>query len=222
MSFEKLDDPALVLPRVGDVHGTFSRLGFAGHSAKRVQFYRQFVPLFDGGVPAQFVSRRISHISMVILLDDAQERGRLWIKYGYPERYRKGKKIIEGFKPLISEETYFTVNLHPDRELREFEKSMAHVIECVKTKRIDCDFDVDSETGVVKKTFPPWEAVVMAIQQTFASPRVRMTGDWWIGPEDNEKQPELDLRRVRPVGKYARLPNFDRRRDIRRLVRRPV
>jgi len=227
MNWESLDDPALVLPRVGDVHGTLSRLGFTGYTAKGMQFYRQFVPLFDGGVRAQFVSRNISHVSIVIVLtDDEQLHGKVWIKYGYPERYRKGKKIIEGFKPLISEETYLTVDFHPDPQLREAEKSFAFVIDCLKTKRIDTSWDVDSDSGITKKEFPPWEAVVLAVQQTLAcKSRVRCTGEWWIDPEPRESQPELDtlnLRRIQPAGKYARLPNFDRRRDIRRLVRRPV
>jgi len=222
MSYEAIDDPVLLLPRVGDVHGTLQRLGFAGYTGKRMQYYRQFVPLFEGGVKAQFVSRNISHISIVILLDDLQEHGRLWVKYGYPERYAKGKKIIEGFKPLVSEETYFTINVHPDRELRETEKSLAFVINCVKTKRIDTSFEVDSEEGVIKKELPPWEAVVMAVQQTFASPRVRMTGEWFI-EQVSEPQPDfekLDLRRVRFAGK-GRLPNFDRRPVLRQAGVRP-
>lgn len=232
MNWESADDPALVLPRVNDVHGTLTRIGFVYCAANRVKFYRQFVPLFDGGVPAQFVSRNISHISIVILVDQRDEfdridnggiRGRLWIKYGYPERYPRGKKIIEGFKPLLSEETYCTINLSPDRELREVEKSLTHVIDCVRNKRIDLSWDVDSENGVTKKELPPWEAVVLAVQQTLCSPRVRMTGDWWIEPEEPEPCPdERSLRRIAPAGKYTRLPNFDRRRSIRRFVRRPI
>lgn len=222
MSFEKLDDPAVVLPRVCDVHGTLTRLGFVGYKAKRVEFYRQFVPLFEGGVKAQFVSRNISHISIVILLqEDPAEHGRCWIKYGYPERYPKGKKIIEGFKPLISEETYVTVNLYPDRELREFEKSMAHVIECAKTKKIDTSWDVDSAEGVTKKELPPWEAVVLAIQQTLCSPRVRMTGDWWIDPEPHEQQPDFEKLSLRRIDRQGRLPVLNRRRlNLRQVVLR--
>lgn len=152
------------------------------------------------------------------MLDEEAEHGRLWIKYGYPERYTKGNKIIEGFKPLISEETYFTVNFHPDRELREFEKSMAHVIECVKTKKIDT-----SAEGVTKKV-PPWKAVVMAIQQTFASPRVRMTGDWWLDPESMQPSPDDEssrIRRILPASRHTRLSNVDRRRVLRQVLVRP-
>jgi|PlaIllAssembly_1097288.scaffolds.fasta_scaffold05832_2 hypothetical protein len=231
MSFEALDSPALLMPRVGDVHGTLLRLGFTGYNAKRVSFYRQFVPLFDGGVKAQFVSRNISHVSIVILLneresDDHPVQGRCWIKYGYPERYPHGKHIVYGFKPLTSEETYLTVNLSPDRELREFEKTFATVIERIKTKRIDTRFEMDSADGVVIEEVPSWQAVVYAVQQSLCSPRVRMTGDWWIDDDPKPKQPEL----IERATKYSRLPNFDRsarprldrRRDIRRFVRRPV
>lgn len=226
MSFEALDDPALLMPRVQDVHGTLLRLGFTGYTAKRVSFYRQFVPLFDGGVKAQFVARNISHVSIVIMLDEAGEHGRCWIKYGYPERYPHGKKIVYGFKPLTSEETYLTVNLYPDRELREFEKTFAMVIERIKTKRVDTRFEMDSKDGVVVEEVPPWQAVVYAVQQNLCSPRVRMTGDWWIDDDPKPTQPEI----IEKATKYSRLPNFDRsarprldrRLDIRRFVRRPV
>lgn len=227
MSFEALDDPALVMPRVGDVHGTLLRLGFTGYTAKRVSFYRQFVPLFDGGVKAQFVARNISHVSMVIMLDEAGEHGRCWIKYGYPERYPHGKHIVYGFKPLTSEETYLTVNLYPDRELREFEKTFVNVIERLKTQRIDMTMDMDSENGVEKHEIPPWEAVIYAVQQTLCSKRVRMTGEWFIESEPAPIQPEIFIEKTT---KHSRLPNFDRsarprldrRRDVRRFVRRPV
>lgn len=227
MSFETLDDPALLMPRVGDVHGTLLRLGFTGYTAKRVSFYRQFVPLFDGGVKAQFVARNISHVSIVIMPDEASEHGRCWIKYGYPERYPHGKHIVYGFKPLTSEETYLTVNLYPDRELREFEKTFANVIERLKAQRIDMTMDMDSENGVEKHEIPPWEAVVYAVQQTLCSKRVRMTGEWFIESESAPVQPEVF---VEKATKYSRLPNFDRsarprldrRRDIRRFVRRPL
>lgn len=225
MSFEALDDPALVVSRVGDVHGTLLRLGFTGYTAKRVSFYRQFVPLFDGGVKAQFVSRNISHVSIVIMPDEASEHGRCWIKYGYPERYPHGKHIVYGFKPLTSEETYLTINFYPDRELREFEKTFAMVIERMKTKKVDTRFDMDSKDGVVTEEVPPWQAVVYAVQQNLCSRNVRMTGEWFIENEPAPTQPEIEK-----ATKYSRLPNFDRsarprldrRRDIRRFVRRPL
>jgi hypothetical protein len=222
MSFESLDDPALVLPRVGDVHGTLLRLGFTGYTAKGMQFYRQFVPLFEGGVKAQFVSRNISHVSIVIVLtDDPAMHGKVWLKYGYPERYTRGKKIIEGFKPLSSEETYLTIDFHPDWALREAEKSLSFLIDSIKTKRIDMTMDADSEHGLVKKDIPPWEAVVYAVQQTLNSKgRIRCTGEWWIEPEPHEQQPDFEKLSLRRIGK-GRLPNFDRRRlDLRQVVLR--
>lgn len=210
----------MVLPRVGDVHGTLLRLGFTGYTAKRVSFYRQFVPLFEGGVKAQFVHRNISHVSMVIMLDEEQHAARCWIKYGYPERYPHGKHIVYGFKPLTKEETYLTANVYPDRELREFEKTFANVIERLKTQRIDMTMDMDSENGVEKHEIPSWEAVVYAVQQTLCSKRVRMTGEWFVESEPAPVQPEIFIEKA---AKYSRLPNFDRsaspRLDRRRVLR---
>ena len=196
MSFESLDDPALLLPRVQDVHGTLLRLGFVFYRAKRVNLYRQFVPLFEGGVKAQFVHRNISHVSMVIMLDEEQHQGRCWVKYGYPKRYPHGKKIVVGFEPLVGEETYLTANVYPDRELREFEKTFANVIERLKTQRIDMTMDMDSENGVEKHEIPPWEAVVYAVQQTLCSKRVRMTGEWFIESEPPPVQPEIYIEKA--------------------------
>lgn len=226
MNYEALDDPALVMPRVGDVHGTLLRLGFTGYTAKRVSFYRQFVPIFEGGVKAQFVARHISHVSIVLMPDEEAHQGRVWIKYGYPERYPHGKHIVCGFKPLISEETYLTVNLYPDRELREFEKTFASVIDSIRNKQIDTTIECDSEEGLTTRQIPPWEAVVYAVQQNLCNARCRMTGQWFIDPELHDQQPEV----IEKAGKYSRLPNFDRsarprldrRRDIRRFVRRPI
>jgi len=225
MSFEALDDPALVLPRVMDVHGTLLRLGFKGFTAKRrINFYRQFVPLFDGGVQAQFVARRISHVSLVLMLNDegdgrSSETGRLWATYGYPERYPKRNKIIESFKKMLSEDTHVSVSFGRDKDLREFEKTISVLVENLKTKRVDCKLDVDSAEGVVVQTIPEYEALVSAVQQTLCSERVRDTGEWWIMPEYERTDPPP---RVIPVNKYSRLPNFDRRRVIRSNVRRPV
>jgi hypothetical protein len=225
MSFDDLDDPSVVMPRVGDVHGTLTRLGFTGYTAKSMQYYRQIVPLFEA-LPAQFVTRNISHVSIVIfLMDDLQLHGKVWIKYGYPERFPRGKKIIEGFHPLISAETFLTIDFHPDWALRQAEKSLAYVVDSIKTKRVELTEEVDSEGGIVKMAIPPWEAVVKAVRATLNSNRVRCSGEWWIESEPHEKQPELEklrLRRIQPAGKYARLPNFDCRRDVRRLARRPV
>lgn len=228
MNFERTDDPALLMPKIGNVHGALLRLGFAFYSAKRVHFYRQFVPLFEGGVKAQFVARNISHVSIVIMLDEADEHGRCWIKYGYPQMVPHRNKIVDTFKPLTSEETYLTINVYPDRELREFEKTFSDVINRLKTQKIDMEMDCDSEEGLTKKSINPWEAVVYAVQQSLCSERVRMTGQWFvedIGP--HPIQPEVF---IEPASKRSRLPNFDRsarprldrRRDVRRFVRRPV
>ena len=222
MNWEALDDPAVVMPRVGDVHGTLTRMGFTGYTAKGMQYYRQFVPLFEGGVRAQFVSRKISHVSIVILLsDDYALHGKVWMKYGYPERYPRGNKIIEGFKPLISEETFLTVDFHPDRCLREAEKSFVYLIDCIKTKRIDMTVEVDSEHGTVKKEIPPWEAVVCAVRQTLSNKaRVRCTGEWWIESEPHERQPELEKLNLRRIGN-GRLRSFDRRPlNLRQVILR--
>jgi len=205
MSFEALDDPAVVLPRVGDVHGTLLRLGFAGYAAKGMSFYRQYVPLFEGGVKAQFVIRNISHVSIVIVLtDDPALHGKVWMKYGYPERYMRGKRLVDSFKPLISEETYLTIDFYPDWALREAEKSLSFLIESIKTKRIDMTMEVDGQ----KKDIPPWEAVVYAVQQTLSSKsRMRCSGEWWIEPAPHPPQPKL---RIIEASKYSRLPNFNR------------
>jgi len=224
MSFESLDDPAIVLPRVLDVHGTFLRLGFKGFTAKRVaNFYRQFVPLFDGGVQAQFVTRRISHVALALVLNPedgfSYSSGRLWATFGYPERYPKGGKIIESFKKLVSDELHSNFAFNQDRDLRSFEKMLSAMIHNLKTKGVDCQRDRDSAEGVVVVTLPGYEAVVSAVRQIIGSSRDADNDFWFTADGTRFIAPSP---KVIPVNKHSRLPNFDRRRDIRRLVRRPV
>ena len=115
---------------------------------------------------------------------------------------------------------HVSVSFGWDKDLREFEKTISVLVENLKTKRVDCKLDVDSAEGVVVQTIPEYEALVSAVQQTLCSQRVRDTGEWWIAePEFDRTDPPP---RIIPVNKHSRLPNFDRRRDIRRLVRRPV
>ena len=223
MSFESLDDPAIVLPRVLDVHGTFLRLGFKGFTAKRVNFYRQFVPLFDGGVQAQFVTRRISHVALALVLNPedgfSYSSGRLWATFGYPERYPKGGKIIESFKKLVSDELHSNFAFNQDCDLRSFEKMLSAMIHNLKTKGVDCQRDRDSAEGVVVVTLPGYEAVVSAVRQIIGSSRDADNDFWFTADGTRFIAPSP---KVIPVNKHSRLPNFDRRRDIRRLVRRPV
>jgi hypothetical protein len=121
---------------------------------------------------------------------------------------------------MLSEDTHVSVSFGWDKDLREFEKTISVLVENLKTKRVDCKLDVDSAEGVVVQTIPEYEALVSAVQQTLCSQRVRDTGEWWIAePEFDRTDPPP---RIVPVNKPSRRPNFDRRRAIRRLVRRPI
>lgn len=223
MNWEALDDPALVVPRVMDVRGTLIRLGFKPCSVRGSFFYRQFVPLLCA-VPVPLVSRSISHVELLVLPESDDSTLRVYASYGYPERYRKKLKIIEGFKKLLSEVTHFSVHLQTDRTLRELEKSLFTLMESLTSKRVDTKFDRDSKDGIVKTILPEHEALVLAVQQTLCNrARAENENDWWITPAENERyyDPEPQQKIVF-VNKHSRLPNFDRRRHLRGIVRRPV
>lgn len=210
MKTELLDDPALVLPRVLDVHGTLLRLGFKGYSTRRGHFYRQMVPLFGGGVKAQHGHRNISHLCCTIEISEDRGVGNCWIKYGYPTRRmsgKKSKKIIEEFVTLNSDTTFVSIRFQPDHDLREAEKSIRFLFDQMKTKAIDCSVDVDSETGVIKTSIPGYEAVVQAVQGTLAKPDVKMVGEYWV---DDDYEPPV------PTQPYIRrqshrMPNFQKK-----------
>jgi len=218
------DDPAFVVPRVLDVHGTLLRLGFKDFPVKRkANLYRQFVPLFDGGVQAQFVNRRVSHVELVVELNPEDNwssggTGHLWATFGYPERYPKGGKIIESFKKLVSDELHNNVAFNKDRDLLSFEKMLRTLIHNLKTQCVDCQRERDSAEGVIVETLPGYEAVVRAVRQIIGSSRKVDQAFWFT----EEVPPEVPSPKVIPVSKYSRLPNFDRRRVIRSNVRRPV
>lgn len=229
MNWEALDDPALVVPRVLDVHGTFLRLGFSFFMSKGVPFYRYFVPLFEGGVKAQFSNRNISHVSISVVPNKEQEHADIQIKYGYPVRYRKKDKIILDFKILTSTGTTFAihVSLYPDEELRRTEKVLQALIENLKTKQVRLTKEVDSEEGIIQQEVLPCEALVSAVESAFSdfATNIWTTNDkdknWWF---DYDCDPKTEDKRLSQPDKFlpTRLPNLDRRRDIFRHIRRPV
>lgn len=229
MSFEDIDDPALLVPRVLDVHGTLLRLGFQMCSIRSDVFYRQFVPLLrpvDPPIISTARKRQISHVELVVCSQGTTTR--IYAAYGYPERYKKKLKLIEHFVKLLAEVTSSHIDMASrDDRLREFEKNIKGLIECLTTKVIDCTCERDSETGLVKATMLEYEALVTAVQQTLCVGFAHKKDEWWT--DDNEPATEgyqlfgIKSGRVRGQNQnLSRLPSFDRRRDIRRSVRRPV
>jgi hypothetical protein len=220
VNWEALDEPALVLPRVMDVHGTLLRLGFTGQSQQGNDFYWQFVPLFGGGIPAQFHARRISHVRLALSPNDAFNHVNLNASYGYPERYRKKNKIIIDFKRLSNHTSHRSLLLHDDRDLRSVEKLLLKLIDCIQNRVLVCTMQVDTADGVDIKHLEPHEAIVYAVEQEIECDFSRTSDDdvWWIPPPTPDPPPI----ECTPVNKYSRLPNFDRRRDVLRHVRRPV
>lgn len=201
MSFETVDDPVYLLPKVMDVHGTLIRLGFEYLTAKRIHFYRRFVPLYDGGVPAQFVTRRISHVSFVVIWDQEMRNARMWVKYGYPERYTRGKKIVVGFKPLISTEDHVSFGLGKDQDLRKFERVLTVLLDNLQHKRIDTATVSGCEVL-------PWDALPAAVSEIIHSRSLSLpTGEWFLDDDYPPKQPDF---KTIAVNKYSRLPNFNR------------
>lgn len=230
MNWEALDDPALLVPRVLDVHGTLLRLGFHVCSIRSGVFYRQFVRLLrpvDPPIISTTRKRQISHVELVVCFHDTTTR--IYAAYGYPERYKKKLKLIEHFVKLLAEVTssHIDMALRDDR-LREFEKNIKGLIECLTTKVIDCACERDSETGLVKFTMPEHEALVAAVQQTLCVGFAHKKDEWWTDesdPQATEGYPLFGAKSGRVSARsqnLSRLPNFDRRRDIRRSVRRPV
>ena len=209
MNFEQLDNPAVVLPRVGDVHGTLTRLGFSRYTTGEKQFYRQFVPLFEGGVPAPEGRRRISHVNILLwLVDEPEPHGKVWLTYGYPERssrhaHIRGTKLVYGFKPLIRKETYLKVDLYPDAALRDAERLFAALIDRLMHKRIAVD----------KGGNQPWMVLVYSTEQALRNSATIYCPDaWWGAPEPPAlPEPPPDLQRIIPANARARLPRFDQR-----------
>lgn len=221
MNWEALDDPAVVVPRVMDVNGTLLRLGFKGHTIRGTNFYRLFVALYRPIAPPVYQRRQISHVEFTALMSD-DDTIRVYTTYGYPERYRKKLKIVEGFKKLLSDTTSVSISLYQhDERLRELEKTLALLITNLRAKIVDCTVERDSEYGLVKHNLPEHEALVSAVQQMLCSSRARDEDEWFIY-DPGDPAPRERSSRITPINKYSRLPNFDRRLAVRRHVRRPV
>lgn len=219
MNWEALDDPALVLPRVLDVHGTFLRLGFTGHTRRGTNFYWKFVPLFGGGIPGQYSARHISHVHLTLTaIDDSYVR--LQASYGYPERYRKKDKIILGFKPLTSHISQKNLSVYPDHYLRNAEKLIRELIDCIQNRQLVCSMQVDTAQGIENSKLEPYVALAYAVDQTIDCDFIVSQCDWWIKPPSDS--PPDPIQTSAPASRYSRLPNFRPPRNVFHHVRRPV
>lgn len=203
MDYALLDDPAIVLPRLMDVHGTFRRLGFVYWGKNRVRdgFYRQFVPLYAG--VASPAVRQISHLNFTVRLSDEEEHAIVMITYGFPFRIPGRRKIREGFHDLTGKFTLLRMSLRGDKDLRETEKRLAQAIDTIKTKAIDLSDELPSQ-GVVT-------AVARLFGTGYYSSGARFVVESGcyipVEPEECESSP-------------PRLPNFTRRQDYCRAKAR--
>ena len=236
MNWEALDDPALVVPRVLDVHGTLTRLGFVPRFKPHgvFCFYRQFVPLFRPIDPPPSVSssrRHISHVDLIVTLDTSgDDTSRIQACYGYPERYKKKLKLIESFVKLLDNVTSTNINFNrQDNRLREFEKMVGELVACLKTKVLDTAVELDSDTGLVKVAIPDYDALTQAVGHYLC---VRLAhhkeDEWWSDASEAPVDPHYSMigaksgRVSSRSPNLSRLPSHDRRRLIRNSVRRPV
>lgn len=227
MNVDELDAPALVLPRVLDVHGTFLRLGFTGFAGgkRQLEHYRLDVPLFNG-ITVPNTVRRISHVHFVIIMShqDSTE-GRIYAKYGYPERYPKGKKIILNFKPLLREETNERLNFSSDQRLMEFERMLRLLTFNLKNFPLDLNEVVDSAEGLVNRKQEETQALVGAVVGALCNPMQEDEVMTWFeisGEPKKASHERIPARAPNAYSRQPRLPNFDRRRHVFRQVRRPV
>lgn len=225
-----LDDPALTVPRVLDVHGTLTRLGFTYWPEVKIArrygqgaFYRLFVKLFHPVDPPIIQrERKISHAEFVATCNDEDDL-MLRVSFGYPERYKKKLKIIENFQKMLSDSIHERISLHNhDDRLRNLEARLKQLIERLATKRVDCTVEKDSKTGLVTVTIPEHEALRQVVHNAIDchSPS-QPQQDWWLEPEERPQkqtgiyEPELRRRIYRP--------SWDRRQVGRhRNVRRGI
>lgn len=225
MSADDLDSPALVLPRVLDIHGTFLRLGFTGYAANRqcLEHYRMDVPLFNGGIVVTGSARRCSHVHFRIIMNshDATE-GRIHAKYGYPERYPKRKKIILSFKALLRDETHESLDFSSDQRLMAFENRMRLLVFNLKNFPLDLNETVDSEDGLVERQKAEADALEGAVASAFYRNDKVDVNTWFEINMEPEPKASYEWAAPRTPNRQSRLPNFDRRRHVLRHVRRPV
>lgn len=232
MKIEALDDPAVNLPRVLDVHGTLLRLGFKLFTHRYGAFYRQFVELYRPVDPPVYQGKRkISHVELLVNYVSQDKHSNQFVSsspsvtahFGYPERYKKKLKLIENFVQLMTEPACTNVALyeHDDR-LRKFESRISDLIKNLRMRSLDCVITVDSNEGLTTKTLPGHEALLQAVRSAFEIHREE-AAEWW---SDINVEPHREGVKVDAGHRYAqrlngRLPNFDRRRDIRRSSFRP-
>lgn len=229
MNANDLDSPALVLPRVLDIHGTFLRLGFTGYAANRQcsEHYRLDVPLFNGGIVVNGSARRVSHVHFRIIMNgrDATE-GYIYAKYGYPERYPKRKKIILSFKALLRDETHERLNFSSDQRLMAFEHALRLLVFNLKNFPLNLMETVDSAEGLAQRRQTEAEALVGAVSSGLYHSDKEEAETWFEINYDDEPKSSRErgpsARHLLAQSPKLRLPNFDRRRHVMRHVRRPV
>ena len=188
-----------------DVAGTLERLGFAFLAIRKHKYYRQFVPLVDGGLPPAKGERRISHVNFCMGLSDDDLAGRLTINYGYPTRHMRRGKIYLGFRPTVRERHDMTLNFTRDEYLREFEHQFSKLKEALMTTRVKTEVIVQLKDGDETRTVTPHHAMFLAVENSIG--RGGRWFDMWVGEsiQPDEPKPSLDRRSI-----HGRLPNFTR------------
>lgn len=224
MDIPDVDDPSYVVPRVMNVDATLLRLGLTPCRLRRHGFfYRRFVPLY-APVLVPMVSRCISHVNLTVFTDVDHDFPllRIYAGYGYPERHRKKLKIIDGFRHLISETTTTNFTLSEDSTLLRVERMLRRLMDRLSGARLECARERDTDHGVVKVTLREHEALIEAVRATLEYSRgTERETEWWDLQPEREDEPRA-ANKIIPANKYSRLPNFDRRGHLRRVVRRPV
>ena len=214
------DDPALVMPKVMDVDGTLTRLGFKGHTTlKDGQFYLLTVPLFGGGVKSGYVGRKISHARFCVRVDYEMHTVNVMTSYGYPYNLMKKNKILAGFRTMTGEISYITVYLSKDSMLIAVETMFKQLSRFLITCRINpADFVKNG------KELPPHAALAKTVQAALSKlesyvPHKKASfvqaddGVYWDAPaEADSKKREI---------RKQRLNDFNRQRHMFRHAVRP-
>jgi hypothetical protein len=206
MNFKALDDPALLMPRVMDVRGTFERLGFVWHTFKKYEYALAHIQLFCP-VEAKFTRRGISHVGVMVTLNERDDSTLLNVNfnYGYPAKANRGPRVVRIFKELANPDSA-EWSIRDDGQLRELERLFRALISNLRTKAISCI--IVGESG--ERHVPGYEALSRAVRVGLATrDRWRRSGEegdgWWVDVELSHQ-----ARDPVPFKASSRLPNFDR------------
>lgn len=231
MSWEAVDSPDIVLPRVLNVRAALTRVGFTLFVTKRATFYRMCVQLHNRIDPPIIQgTRKVSHVLFVAVLQADQGHGEhlrgcsVSASYGYPYNYTRKQKVVLEFKQLIGERTTGTYSFSHDSELVAFENAMLALVKNLQTSLIAVQRVSTwsrERHGYEDRVLAPHASLIRSVKLSLdGAKHPKATPETFFIQEETEAEPTGTWYPMLPEPAH-RLPNFDRRRSIRSRIRRP-